>query len=200
MSAVIVVSLLLLLCLCAWHLFSQRRRMLNLARHIESCLTGDATVPVSVHDDQLATLENAVSELSLRLSQCRANAREDAQKLDSLIVDLSHQLKTPLASLRLFCELDAPAHADKMLDSIDRMERLVYSVLRLERLRAGSYSFDFHTHSLSAIAREAWAELAALYPERSVFFSGDARIRCDAQWLGTAGPGRGGELDLRYWC
>ena len=142
---------------------------------------------MSVRDDAFAQLENAVSELSARLYQSQENARAEARKTEKLIVDLSHQLKTPLAALRLYTEMDAPfAHAARTLAAIERMERLVYSLLRLERLRAGAYPFSFQAHSLAAIARGSIAEMAALFPDRAFLLEGDARVRCDAHWLGEA--------------
>ncbi|HIS92123.1 MAG TPA: HAMP domain-containing histidine kinase [Candidatus Alectryocaccomicrobium excrementavium] len=181
-----LIALSLALAACLWAHLRARRRLRALARQIEETLRTGQPIPVSVRDDALSQLENAVSELSARLYQSQENARAEARKTEKLIVDLSHQLKTPLAALRLYTEMDEPAHAARTLGAIERMERLAYSLLRLERLRAGAYPFAFQMHSLAAIARESIAEMSALFPGRAFALEGDARVRCDAQWLGEA--------------
>ena len=139
----VCIALSLALAACLWKALHSRRRLRALVAQIEASLRTGQPLPVSVRDDAFAQLENAVSELSARLYQSQENARAEARKTEKLIVDLSHQLKTPLAALRLYTEMDAPAHAARTLAAIERMERLVYSLLRLERLRAGAYPFSF---------------------------------------------------------
>ena len=39
---------------------------------------------------------------------------------------------------------------------------------------------------MAAIARGSIAEMAALFPDRAFSLEGDARVRCDAHWLGDA--------------
>lgn len=182
----VCIALSLALAACLWKALHSRRRLRALVAQIEASLRTGQPLPVSVRDDAFAQLENAVSELSARLYQSQENARAEARKTEKLIVDLSHQLKTPLAALRLYTEMDAPAHAARTLAAIERMERLVYSLLRLERLRVGAYPFSFQAHSLAAIARGSIAEMAALFPDRAFSLEGDARVRCDAHWLGEA--------------
>ena len=66
------------------------------------------------------------------------------------------------------------------------MEKLIYSLLRLEKLRADAYEMHFADHDLHALAWEVWAELQPLYPEIEFALTGHAELRCDAGWISEA--------------
>ncbi len=169
------------------------RRRLNMLTHkIEDFLIGDEkkstkdAFEFSVHEDDAALIHNAVAELENRLLISREQLKEELQRTSSLTADISHQLKTPLAALRLFCELDEGAHIDAQLGQIERMERLIYSLLRLERLCADGYEFTFKMYDVEKIVQDAWGGLSALWQNRTLQLEGTARIRCDEKWMHEA--------------
>jgi len=171
---------------------SLRRKTDALARRIEDFLILDMKIGTrdalefSVHEDDAALIHNAVAELQNRLIISREQLREELQRTSSLTADISHQLKTPLAALRLFCEMDDGAHIDAQLGQIERMERLIYSLLRLERLCADGYEFNFAAHDVERIIHDAWGSLSALWQNRTLQIEGKANIRCDEKWLNEA--------------
>jgi len=167
--------------------FVQKRRIARLAARIEDFLvTGRDPLEYSVREDSFAPLHNAAAELENRILLSREQLRDELRRTSTLTADISHQLKTPLASLKLFCELDEGAHMEAQLGQIERMERLIYSLLRLERLCADGYDFVFAEHEIGPIVREAWESLSPVWPGRKIEIEGSARIRCDAKWLGEA--------------
>lgn len=182
MCAVVILGAALAICLAG--LLRAHRAVRRLHAQIESFLRGETVVPeFSVNDDALAPLENAVAELEARLRQCEDSARQIQQEQNDLIVDISHQFKTPIAGLRLYCEMDASAHRDRQLQLIERMEKLITSLLRLEMLRSGGYAFDFQLRALPDVAREAASSLSDLFPGREIAISGEAVVRCDGYWM-----------------
>lgn len=167
--------------------FIQKRRIERLAERIEEFLvTGRNPLEYSVRENDIAPIHNAAAELESRLLFSREQLREELKRTSALTADISHQLKTPLASLKLFCELDAGAHMEAQLDQIERMERLIYSLLRLERLCADGYDFVFDDHEVKKIISDAWDSLKAVYPGKTLEIEGSARIRCDEKWMGEA--------------
>lgn len=168
-------------------LFRERREMNNLAQKIEDFLVGGGQpLPFSVRENALAPLHNAAAELINRVCLSHEKQQEELRRSSSLLADISHQLKTPLASLRLYCEMDNAQHAREEIAQVERMERLIYSLLRLERLCADGYSFDFQKHDGAAIVREAIGSLKPLYPDKAFWVTGEASLRCDGKWLGEA--------------
>ena len=164
-----------------------RARMKRLAGQIEDFLScGGGPLAFSVREDALALLHNAAAELQDRLLTAREHEMGEGRRAGALTADISHQLKTPLATLKLYCELDGGAHLEGEIAQIERMEKLIYSLLRLERLCGSGYDFHFAAHDASEIARRAWQPLGRLWPDRAFSIEGTARVRCDEKWLGEA--------------
>lgn len=168
-------------------LYHYRREARRLSEALGRFLSGeDMSAVFSVKDDAFAPLENAVVELETRLLNERAQRSQQNKKSGDLMLELSHQLKTPLASLRLYAEMDAGAHISEQTVLIDRMEGLIYSLLRLERLRSGGIAFDFQVHQLFDIAKEVAESFRPLYPNKKILIEGGASLRCDGDRLSEA--------------
>ncbi len=177
----------------ALSLYRRRRLEKDLERlylQIMDFLERGDPAPFSVNDDSFALLENAVAELENRLLLERENRRKESRKNAAFITDVSHQLKTPLAALKLYSEMDCRKnpgeHSAKQMALIERMEHLIYSLLRLEKLRADAYEMQFTACDLAALARQVWEELQPLYPVKRFSCTGRATLRCDAYWIGEA--------------
>ncbi len=165
----------------------QRARIRSLSDQLEEFLAGRASpLEFSVREDSFAPLHNAAAELEKQFLLAREREKEEGRRTSDLTADISHQLKTPLASLRLFCEMDESPHVREQIAQIERMERLIYALLRLERLCADGYEFHFEENSVAGIVREAWGTLEAAWPGRRLVLSGEAELRCDRKWLGEA--------------
>lgn len=172
--------------LAVW-LYLYHRRVGTLTARVEEFLTtGKQPLSYSVREDGFAPLNNAVAELENKLLLAREQLVEETRRVSDLTADISHQLKTPLSALRLFCELDGSAHLNEQLSQIERMERLIQSLLRLERLCADGYDFTFEDHDVGAMIGQVWASLREVYPDREMVLSGSAELRCDAKWMSEA--------------
>ena len=126
-----------LFALCAillYRLLRQRKALRQLTQQTDRFLEGGEALSVSLKADDLAALQNSLSRLQNRLLLSQEQTRLEARRSENLLTDISHQLKTPLASLQLFVELDQGAHLEQEQAQLERMQALISGLLRLERL------------------------------------------------------------------
>ena len=163
------------------------RRLKKLSENMEDYLTGiGGNLPLSLKEDTIAQVENAAMEMQNRIDVAEERFRQEAKRTSALTADISHQLKTPLASLRLYCEMDSSAHCEQQIVQIERMETLISSLLRLEKLCADGYEFTFEDCDIRKMILRDWEQLHTLWPDRTLTVEGDATIRCDEKWLSEA--------------
>ena len=163
------------------------RRIRKLSEQVDGFNSGTAQMlDVALEEDRLAQLHNGIADLQLSLARARQLNSEECNRTSQLTADISHQLKTPLTTLRLYTELDGAPHMDASLEQIQRMENLIQSLLRLERLCADGYAFSFAPADAETIIQEQWQSLQAIWPEKKLIIERSAHIRCDENWLGEA--------------
>ena len=163
------------------------RRIRKLAEQVDGFNSGTAEMlDVALQEDRLAQLHNGIADLQLSLTRAKQLNTEECNCTSQLTADISHQLKTPLTTLRLYTELDNAPHAEASLEQIKRMENLIQALLRLERLCSDGYAFHFAPADAESIIREQWQSLQAIWPAKKLIIEGTAHIRCDENWLGEA--------------
>ena len=183
-------GLIILSIICAGLLIRNlilNRRIRKLAELVDDFNSGTGEMlDVALEEDALAQLHNGIADTQQALARAKQLNAEECHRTSQLTADISHQLKTPLTTLRLYTELDDAPHAAQCLDQIQRMEDLIGALLRLERLCADGYAFHFGTSDVETIIREQWQGLQAIWPHKKLMLEGSARIRCDENWLGEA--------------
>lgn len=106
---------------------------------------------------EVAGLVQAINGLLRRLNQALERERRFS-------ADAAHELRTPLAALRLnlekACE-DNPEQYQDLIRSVDRMVHLVEQMLLLNRVDSGA-DFAPEYHNLSAILEQSIADVAPL--------------------------------------
>lgn len=171
----------------AVRLLTRKERIATLAEQMEDYLAGSGKLlSYSLKEDAVALLENAAAEMENRIEVEKDRCQQEARRTSDLTSDISHQLKTPLASLRLFVEMDESPHMEQEISQIERMETLIGSLLRLEKLCADGYEFSFSEHDIRPMIERAWSQLCPLWPNKEITITGDATLRCDEKWLSEA--------------
>lgn len=185
-SAALFVCVVALIALCV-----KRKKEINgLTKSINRYLESGAVSDFSPKDNYISELQNAVFDLESRLEREKLNTKEKSRQNTEFISDVSHQLKTPLAGLRLYCEMEHTAnpsdHTQKELLLIEKMEALISRLLRLEKIRSDSYVMDFKTYSSADLIDPIIADFRHLFPEKQYKVNTGGEIRCDKEWLGEA--------------
>lgn len=165
-------------------LHGHRKRMCALHDKVRSFLHDGVEPSYSLTEDDCAEIENDIAEMAHRMLVQRETVVQENRKAVDFISDVSHQLKTPLTSLKLYCEM---GKTDKQLILIEHMETLIYSLLRLQKLNAGAYEMRFSSHDMAETIMEVIQELSVLYPhKRFPVDISPGTFRFDEYWMGEA--------------
>ena len=130
----------------------------------------------------------------------RNREQREKEYLKDVMSDISHQLKTPLASMNVFIDLlvnDKVSTEDekkKILEEtgnqVTRMEWMVLSMLKLARIEAGAVSFEKRECQLSNVLDEVRGGIRYLTDMRSqklvIDCPEDIKIEADPEWLTEA--------------
>ena len=185
-----LIVLLILCIILIVHISRQREKISKLTKSIDKFIENDTLTDFSVSDNNFSRLQNGISDLENLIRLEKSNTLCESKKNTQFISDISHQLKTPLAGLRLYCEMENAEnptdHTQKELQLIERMENLIQKLLRLEKIKSDSYVMDFKIWEVKDIVRETLAEFYHLFPDKTYTVSGNSRLRCDKGWISEA--------------
>lgn len=148
--------------------------------------------PMNIHplDDRNAPREvtglvKAVNGLLERLDEALERERQFS-------TDAAHELRTPLAALRLNLEDLALQHVeqgDDLIESVDRMTHLVEQMLLLSRIDSGK-GFKRNSEDLGAIVEQSVADVAPLAFAKGIDpvvdnHAGEAPLACNSALINT---------------
>jgi signal transduction histidine kinase len=162
------------------------RRIRSLSAAVGALAAGDLGHRVRDRSpDDLGRLGRDLNAMAARLETLVGELRNKEQFQSQLIANISHDLRTPMASLRGHIETLSlrgdraePATYRRYLDTInenlDQMDRLVGHLLQLSRLDAGQTLFQTEDFRLPELAGSVMA------------------------WCGTGARAKGIRLDCRY--
>ncbi len=186
----------------AFFAFTRRRyrALIRLALAVRRMAGGDELIDMrDFREGELSILKSDIYALTLRLSEQAALLRGEKAALQDILFDISHQLKTPVASLTVMADLlerdELPAEKRRefvanLQAGLSRMDWLVRSLLKLARLDAGSEVLHAGEVAAAALADLAVSHLRAVLDAKSqrvdAAIDDALMIRCDRNWTAEA--------------
>lgn len=178
------------------------RRVAGIAEAAEKVVDGDFDVLLpAVGEGAFEILGHRFNQMANRLKRNVAQLTAEKVFLRNTISDISHQLKTPLATLVVYNDLmseqpdmEAGRRAEFLGLSrrqLQRLEWLIQSLLKMARLEAGSIAFMKRPVNLRAVAEAAAAAVRVSAGEAGVSViieehHAGASVTGDEEWLAEA--------------
>lgn len=173
----------------------------NIVKNISDTSNGKfKKIELKYEEGDLAILTTSLNYMRERVNNSIQKLKEDKDNLKDFLSDISHQLKTPLASLVMFTDLmkeneDMPKEdREKFLEKCDeqevRMEWLIMNLLKVGRLEAGAINFKRERQPLRETIELAVSSLVgeAERKNQKLIVTGDldCHVIHDREWLGEA--------------
>lgn len=186
------------LVLIALHFAVTRRRydrIADLSREIDRVLHGGGRAELErFREGELAILQNELQKMTVRLQQQNEALTREKGYLADAMADLSHQIRTPLTSLRLVASLLSEENLpeERRLELVrelhgllGRMDWLIETLLKLSRLDAGTVQMASEPVPVSQLISMAAGPLAVpmeLRDQRLTVQVGEETYEGDLHW------------------
>jgi signal transduction histidine kinase len=162
---------------------SLTERIVTLSRAAERVAQGDlhARVPVSGHDE-MAALARTFNQMASQLEAAAQQQRELETLRRDLVAWIGHDLRTPLASIRVILEALAddvvqdPATVRRYLQTAQRdirsLSLLIDDLFEMAQLDAGGLQLDYRYSSIADLVSDALESFSARAARRGVTLKG----------------------------
>lgn len=191
---------LAILLFCRAYFKEQNKLIENAAAEIAKSVSGDQRAPIPCNEEgELYRLFHEVNALAAILDAHAEKELKEKEFLKDTLADISHQLKTPLAALRIYNgilqgEAENPQaireFASLSEQELDRIEALVQNLLKITKMDAGTVLFEKKTENVSEMMERVRAHFAfrAKQEEKTLRLAGGdtAVLFCDRSWLTEA--------------
>lgn len=180
----------------SWYRSRTRRIIDNLNRMLDIAIQGDFT---EEHFDEsmLSSVENKLANYLAASTISAKNVQAEKDKIKTLIADISHQTKTPIANILLYTQLlreqPLPEESQPCVDSLEsqsrKLQSLIDALVKTSRLESGIIALHPAAGNLSSVIQSAVSQLAPNAEAKGISIvteSADADAVFDSKWTEEA--------------
>ena len=195
----IVIILLCFLAAAAavlWERRKIRKTMEEIERMLDAAMTGSFSEN-NFDESQLSALETKFAHYLSAAEASSRNVAQEKDKIKTLIADISHQTKTPIANLLLYSELlmeetlpaSAKANVEALYKQSEKLRFLIDSLVKLSRLENGIISLSPQPTALQPLLESVVEQYTAKASEKGLSLQmqdTDAFAVFDFKWTAEA--------------
>lgn len=147
----ILIIAIFILTITIWTLYTikQNKKIHEIDMYLKKVNSGDYTLKIEENsEDELSKLRNELYKTTVLLREAAENSKKENINLSNSLADISHQLKTPLTSIRIMIDniydnpdMDEETKMDfikSINNQIEWISSLVVSLLKLAKFDAGT--------------------------------------------------------------
>ena len=190
--AVILLCFLAAAVIVVWNRRKARKTMETIEKMLDAAMAGSFS-DSGFDESKLSALETKFAHYLSAAETSSRNVAQEKDRIKSLIADISHQTKTPIANLMLYSELlmeeDIPPSAKGNVDALyhqsEKLRFLIDSLVKLSRLENGILSLSPQSAALQPLLRGVAEQYAAKAAEKGLSLQlqdTDASAIFDMKW------------------
>ncbi len=179
-----------------WDRWRMRRTLRSLDQMLDEAIRG-VFAERRFDESRLSAVETKLAHYLSASAASAQTAAEEKDKIKTLIGDISHQTKTPIANVLLYAQLleeqeltaEGRACAASLEEQAKKLQRLIESLVKTSRLETGVLALRPVPGPLEPMLEEAAAQFAPQAAEKGVALTlnpTDATAVFDAKWTGEA--------------
>ncbi|MDE7252724.1 MAG: HAMP domain-containing histidine kinase [Acetatifactor sp.] len=190
------VGLILVVLVVIWNSRRTKRTIDTIERMLDVAMEGDF-VESRFDESRLSALETKFTHYLSASAVSAQNVAMEKDKIKTLIADISHQTKTPLANLILHCELleegelseEMRGNVETLHDQTEKLRFLIDSLVKLSRLENGILTLSPRRAPIQPMLQNVFEQFAAKAKDKGLEFeiqSTDAYAQYDPKWTAEA--------------
>ena len=179
-----------------WNRRKARKTMEAIEKMLDAAMDGSFSES-SFDESKLSALETKFAHYLSAAETSSRNVAQEKDRIKSLIADISHQTKTPIANLLLYSELlmeeelppSAKANVEALYDQSEKLRFLIDSLVKLSRLENGILSLSPQPTALQPLLRGIAEQYAAKAAEKGLslqLHNTDTTATFDMKWTAEA--------------
>ena len=206
-TSVLLAGILLLLCTFIWFVVCAQilaKRLVSftsdLCRTIDSMISGnEEPMLLEEQETQFARISHRLSRLYQIMQENRRRVDEERRELQTLVSDISHQVKTPVSNLKMATDtlLEKPMTEAERTDFIrgirsqtDKLDFLFQALVKTSRLETGVIQLDKKPGRLFDTVAQAMSGIVYAAEKKEIAVSVDCpedlTVSHDSKWTSEA--------------
>ena len=179
-----------------WQWASRRRTLRRLSEMLDRAIAGDFAEE-RFDETELSALETRMARyLSANAVSARSLA-EEKDAIKTLIADISHQTKTPIANLLLYAQLlgeqelppESRTYASALERQAEKLRFLIDALVKTSRLETGVFAMTPKRHGIQQLLDAALSQAAPRAAAKGLALAAeptDLTARFDLKWTAEA--------------
>lgn len=186
--------------------FAYQRKVSDFFDEVNECMEQMISVREEVQLPEVRDSETVFARFVSKMERlydalriAEANAEDEKRVMQGIIADLSHQIKTPVANIKMDLELlsfrkmspeKQQEFFERTLHQADKMDFLIQSIIKMSRLESGAIKLAPYDTNLAQTLANALSSVSSAAEQKEIDISVDCPqsliVRHDPKWTEEA--------------
>ncbi|MGL5414956.1 MAG: ATP-binding protein [Clostridium sp.] len=199
LGVLILISIILFSVICILF-YRDLRKLKMINKTLEKVIEGKNMEPLSeIEEGDIGLCYHNINTVVLRLNIAKEKLKEERDRIRELLSELSHQLKTPVAGIKMNNELILEGYVDDIerdeflrvnSENIDRMEWITTGLIKLSTLESKSINLNKKESSISETLLNSINAVYGKALEKNITINilkfDEGNLKHDRKWLSEA--------------